>query len=156
MPGEDELDELLEAVDLSSYGLERVKLGHAISLDDEETELDPQNPNPRGVHGGDPEDDPLDDIIRTFNERWFHGWSATPEKQRVKFLDLAAGVKAHPDFASKFKDNTDVQNRQLAMVKIINDVMMNNRKEDMELYKLWAQDEAAKAALIQTISRLVE
>ncbi|MCK9562639.1 MAG: DEAD/DEAH box helicase family protein [Bacteroidales bacterium] len=56
---EDELiDELLESVDLSTYALERTKLNHAIGLDDSEAELDPQNPNPRGAHGGDEEKDP--------------------------------------------------------------------------------------------------
>jgi len=29
-------------VDLSTYGLERVKLNHTIGLDDSETELEPQ------------------------------------------------------------------------------------------------------------------
>jgi type I restriction enzyme R subunit len=65
-PNQDLLDELLESVDLSSYGLERVKLNHSIGLDDSETEVDPQNPNPRSAHTED-EKDPLDEIIRTFN-----------------------------------------------------------------------------------------
>ena len=46
------MDELLDSVDLSSYGLQRVKLNYGIGLDSEETELAPQNPNPRGAHGG--------------------------------------------------------------------------------------------------------
>ncbi|UII21618.1 hypothetical protein [Fulvivirga ligni] len=62
---------LLESVDLSTYGLKQTNLNHAIELDDSSTELDPQNPNPRGAHGGDEEKDMLDEIIRTFNERWF-------------------------------------------------------------------------------------
>ncbi len=45
-PDAEKIDELLEAVDLSSYGLERVKLSHSIGLDASETELDPQNANP--------------------------------------------------------------------------------------------------------------
>ena len=43
-PDKDKIDELLENVDLSTYGLERVKLNHSIGLDDSETEVDPQNP----------------------------------------------------------------------------------------------------------------
>ncbi len=39
------IDELLESVDLSTYGLERVKLNESIELDESETELEPQNPN---------------------------------------------------------------------------------------------------------------
>ena len=72
-PDADLLDELLESVDLSSYGLQRVKLNHAITLDDEESELEPQNPNPRGAHGTEKETDPLDEIIKSFNEKWFQG-----------------------------------------------------------------------------------
>jgi type I restriction enzyme R subunit len=86
---EDELiDTLLESVDLSTYGLERTKLNHSIALDPTATELEPQNPNPRGAHGGGEAKDPLDEIIRTFNDRWFQGWDATPEDQRVKFLSV--------------------------------------------------------------------
>ena len=68
-PSKDALDELLNSVDLSTYGLERVKLNTSIVLDDSETELDPQNPNPRGAHGTDAAEDPLDLIINSFNER---------------------------------------------------------------------------------------
>ncbi len=70
---QDLLDELLNSVDLSTYGLERVKLNASIGLDESETQLDPQNPNPRGAHGGSEEKDPLDVIVNSFNERWFQG-----------------------------------------------------------------------------------
>ena len=69
----DRLDELLNAVDLSTYGLERVKLGTKIELDPSEAELEPQNPNLRGAHANDEKKDPLDEIIRNFNEKWFKG-----------------------------------------------------------------------------------
>ena len=118
-PNQDMLDELLEAVDLSSYGLERTKLNHEIGLDASETELTPQNPNPRGNRDGDPETDPLDDIIRSFNERWFQGWSATPEEQRVKFVNIVNSIRAHPDYTAKYEDNADPYNRGLALEKIL-------------------------------------
>ena len=95
-PDSEALDALLDSVDLSSYGLQRVKLNHGIDLDEAESELDPQNPNPRAAHGSDEEHDPLDDIIKNFNERWFQGWSATPEEQKVKFINIAESVKTHP------------------------------------------------------------
>ncbi|MCP4117002.1 MAG: type I restriction endonuclease subunit R [Desulfobacteraceae bacterium] len=151
----DQIDKLLESVDLSSYGLERVKLNLGIALDSNETEVDPQNPNPRGAHGAEEEHDPLDEIIRSFNERWFQGWSATPEEQRVKFLNIADSIKAHPDFEEKYKNNQDVQNRELAFEKIFEEVILKNRRNELELYKLLANDTAFKAAMQQSLQRLV-
>ncbi len=153
-PNQALLDELLESVDLSSYGLERVKLNHSIGLDDSETEVDPQNPNPRSAHTED-DKDPLDEIIRTFNERWFQGWSATPEEQRVKFVNIADSIKAHPDFESKYRNNPDPHNRGLAFEKMLKDIMLNRRKDELELYKLFANDPAFKASWQQSMERLV-
>lgn len=154
---EDELiDELLESVDLSTYGLERTKLNHAIGLDDSATELDPQNPNPRGAHGGDEEKDPLDEIIQSFNERWFHGWDATPEDQRIKFISISKHIQAHPDYQTKVADNKDAQNRDLAFKKILDDVMGQQRKKELELYKLYAKDESFYQALFDTMKRMIE
>lgn len=153
-PDQDLLDKLLDAVDLSSYGLERVKLNHSIGLDDSETEVDPQNPNPRSAHTED-EKDPLDEIIRTFNEKWFQGWSATPEEQRVKFINIAESIKAHPDFESKYQNNPDPHNRGLAFEKMLKEIMLNRRKDELELYKLFANDPAFKASWQQSMEQLI-
>jgi len=154
-PNADLLDALLDSVDLSSYGLERVKLGHSISLDDSETEVDPQNPNLRGAHGGDEAHDPLDDIIKSFNERWFQGWGATPEEQKMKFINLADNIKAHPDFKEKFQNNQDTYNRDLAFEKIFTDVILDNRRKDMALYKLLTTDAACRVAMQQDLRQMV-
>ena len=154
-PSQDMLDELLEAVDLSSYGLERTKLNHEITLDVSDTELTPQNPNPRGNRDGDPETDLLDEIIRSFNERWFQGWSATPEEQRVKFVNIVNSIRAHPDYTAKYEDNADPYNRGLALEKMLQDVMLKRRKDELELYKLFASDPAFKAAWSQNIEQVL-
>lgn len=154
-PNQDMLDELLGAVDLSSYGLERVKLNHEIGLDASDTELTPQNPNPRGYREGDPETDPLDEIIRSFNERWFQGWSATPEEQRVKFVNIVNSIRAHPDYTAKYEDNADPYNRGLALEKMLQDVMLKRRKDELELYKLFASDPAFKSAWSQNIEQVL-
>lgn len=150
------IDELLESVDLSTYGLERTKLNYAIGLDDSETELDPQNPNPRGAHGSEEEKDPLDEIIKSFNERWFQGWDATPEDQRIKFISISKYIQAHPDYQTKVADNKDTQNRDLAFKKILDDVMNQQRKKELELYKLYAKDESFYQALFDTMKRMVD
>lgn len=154
-PDQDMLDELLEAVDLSSYGLERTRLNHAIGLDASLSELDPQSPNPRGYRDGEPERDPLDEIIRSFNERWFQGWSATPEEQRVKFINVVNSIRLHPDYTEKYEANADPYNRGLALEKMLQDVMLKRRKEELELYKLFASDPAFKTAWSQSIEKVL-
>jgi type I restriction enzyme R subunit len=154
-PTKDALDELLNSVDLSTYGLERVKLSANIGLDATETELEPQNPNPRGSHGGEPIEDPLDLIIRSFNERWFQGWEATPEEQRVKFVHLAQSMRTHPDFKEKYADNADTQNREIAFRKIFDEVMAKQRKSELDLYRLVAKDDAFKSAMQDTLKRIL-
>ncbi len=154
-PESDALDELLNSVDLSTYGLERVKLNANIGLDATETEVDPQNPNPRGAHGGDADEDELDLIIKSFNERWFQGWAATPDEQRVKFVNLAQKMKEHPDFKEKYQDNSDIQNREIAFGKIFEDVMGKQRKNELDLYRLISQDESFKLAMQDTLKRML-
>lgn len=149
----DALDELLNSVDLSTYGLERVKLGAKIGLDDSDTEVDPQNPNPRGSHGTEEEKDPLDDIIKTFNERWFHGWEATPEDQRVKFIHLMDKVKRHDDYKSKYAENKDEYTRRLALEKMVAEIMNKERRKELELYKLFAGDEAFRVGMLDSFER---
>ncbi|AKH68164.1 helicase, type I site-specific restriction-modification system restriction subunit [Spongiibacter sp. IMCC21906] len=155
-PDADAIDELLSSVDLSSYGLQRVKLNQAIALDAGETEVDPQNPNPRGAHGVEVETDPLDEIVRSFNERWFQGWSATPEEQRVKFVNIAESIRQHPDFEDKYKNNPDPHNRELAFEKILKEIMLRRRKDELELYKLFAGDVAFKASWMQSMQRVID
>lgn len=154
-PNVDAYDELLNSVDLSTYGLERVKLNTTIELDDAETELDPQNPNPRGAHGSDEESDPLDLIIQSFNEKWYQGWDATPEDQRIKFVNLSKNIMAHPDFHMKVVDNMDTQNQDLAFRKILDDVMSKQRKVELDLYRLYAKDDAFYQAFFDTMKRMV-
>jgi type I restriction enzyme R subunit len=145
----------LESVDLSSYGLQRVKLNHAINLSDDEAVLDPQNPNPRGAHGGDKEKDPLDEIIKSFNERWFQGWSATPEEQRVRLLSMREAMKKHPDFQTKYLENSDPHHQELAFEKMFKEIMLQKRKDDLEFYKLITSDHAFKTSLMNSVRDMV-
>lgn len=155
-PDKEMLDELLNSVDLSTYGLERVKLNQSIGLDDSETEVDPQNPNPRGAHGSEEEKNPLELIIQSFNERWFQGWDATPEDQRVKFISLTKSIQAHPDFKTKVAENKDQQNKNLAFKKILDEVMSKQRKNELDLYRLYAKDDAFYQAFFDTMKRMAQ
>ena len=150
----EELDALLESVDLSTYALERVHLNEKVVLDAAPSALEPQNPNVRGHHGDEEEKSPLDDIIATFNERWFSAWSATPEEQRVKLVNIVDRVKQSADYEKQVVNNPDEQNKKLALDALINQAVLAQRKTDMELYML-RQDEAFKQAFNETIMRIL-
>ncbi|MFM2168745.1 MAG: hypothetical protein RIS79_3116 [Verrucomicrobiota bacterium] len=150
----DELDALQDSVDLSTYALERVNLNGHIGLDASPTALGPQNPNVRGHHGTEEEHQLLDDIIAAFNERWFSAWSATPEEQRVKLVNIVERVKQSADYEKQVVNNPDEQNRCLALEALINQAVLAQRKTDIDLYTL-RQDEAFKQAFNGTIMRIL-
>ncbi|MEN6079627.1 type I restriction endonuclease subunit R [Chromobacterium piscinae] len=154
-PDQDKLDELLNSIDLSTYGLERSRLEVKIDLDASETELEPQNPNIRGGHFGGGDQDPLDEIVRAFNERHFAGWEATPEEQRVKFINIAKHVMSHADYKAQVEDNPDSQNRQLALERLIQQAISAERRRELDLYKRYASDPDFKRAFDASISRLL-
>ncbi len=153
-PNKAALDELLDSVDLSTYGLERLKLNQSIGLDETETALNPQNANPRGAHGGDEETDTLQQIVDSFNEKWFHGWKATPEEQRIRLKSYGERLEAHPDFKSKVRDNPDAQNRDIALEKMVMDVLREQRKLDVEFYKKIVTDEDCAQAFFNTMKQI--
>jgi len=152
----DVLDELLESVDLSTYGLERVKLKESIGLDEAETEINPQNPTPRGIHGNEEHHDPLDEIIRHFNERWFESWNATPEEQRVKFVNIARHVMNAVGYQAQVVDNPDEQNRRIALEKLIGHAVNRERRRELDLYKRYASDDDFKRAFDASIMRILQ
>ena len=155
-PDKDKLDELLDSVDLSTYGLERSKVNKPIILDPAPAVLDPQNPNMRGYRGGEDKRDPLDVIISDFNERWFSGWDATPEEQRIKLLSIARAVAGHPDYAAQVVNNPDVQNRRLALEKLIQEAFGKNRKSELGLYKKHSSDPDFQRAFDNCIVQILE
>jgi len=136
---EDLLDELLESVDLSTYGIERVRLNEKLTLDDAESEVDPNNANPRGAHGGD-EKAELDAIIREFNERWYANWDATPDDKRLFFQTFVEKIQQHPDYESKYLNNHDHYTRDIAYNKILDQVALQMRKVQLDFAKQWLDE----------------
>ncbi|MDB9375058.1 type I restriction endonuclease subunit R [Nodularia sphaerocarpa] len=154
-PEQEQLDQLLESVDLSTYAIERTKLNYSIKLDNSPSEIDPQNSNIRGYHSEAPQQDPLDEIIATFNNRFFTDWDATPEEQRVKFINIAQHVRENPDYQNQVLNNPDTQNRRLALEKLIKQAINKERKHELELYKRYASDPDFKTAFDATIMQLL-
>lgn len=151
----DQLDELLENVDLSTYALERIHLNQKISLEDGETVFDPENPNVRGFHDPGSDESPLDEIVRMFNERWFDAWDATPEEQRIKIINLLEHVRGSAEYETQVRNNADKQNADIALQELISKAVNKERKRDLELYKLYAGDSEFKKALHESMRRIL-
>lgn len=83
------------------------------------------------------------------------GLECAPEERRVKFINIAESIKAHPVFKEKYANNSDPQNRGIAFDKMPREVMLMRRKDELELYKLFANDLAFKASWQQSLERLV-
>ena len=148
------LDELLDSVDLSTYGIERVRLNEKIELDAGDTALDPPSSNPRGAHDQD-EKSALDQIIRDFNDRWFSNWDATPEDKRQFFVNFLEKIRQHPDFASKYLNNPDKYTRNIAYAKILDEVVLQLRRLHVDFAKNW-MDEEFKRNFMASTQRAIE
>lgn len=150
----DALDGLLNAVDLSTYGLERKRLNEHIVLDATESVLPGVNANPRSAHTVD-ERSELDKIISTFNERWFGAWGSTAEEGREKFLNFTQKIQDHPDYQSKFVENKDEYTRQIAYETIVSEVIYAMRRKEIEFFKQWLNDEDFRRISIQQSQRFL-
>lgn len=93
--------------------------------------------------------------MRAFNERHFAGWEATPEEQRVKFINIAKHVMKHTDYKAQVEDNPDRQNRQLALERLIQQAISVERRRELDLYRRYASDPDFKRAFDASISRLL-
>jgi type I restriction enzyme R subunit len=149
------IDDLLESVDLSTYALKREHINKTITLDAEETVVEPPNPNPRNP-SEENDDETLDDIISKFNEKWFQDWSATPQDQRVIIIDLVKRIQQHQNFMKKYKQTQDPQNRALVFKKMLDEIMVVQRKNMVDLYNLYRKDSAFQDTFSQTLENLIE
>lgn len=72
----------------------------------------------------------------------------------VRFTGMLT-IRNHPDFESKYKNNPDPHNRNLAFEKMLKEIMLQRRKDELELYKLFAGDSAFKASWTQSMQRMI-
>ena len=155
-PGMDDIKDLLDSVDLNTYGLRRTALNETIVLDAGESTIDPLKPTM--VNAGptdEPEKDPLDEIIKEFNEHWFRGWEATPDDQKEKLVNITKAVVNDADYQNLVIGNPDQQAVEAAMAMIIDRVIRQKRKGDMSLYREYQQNEAFKTGFRTLITRML-
>jgi len=101
------------------------------------------------------ENDPLDEILKEFNQRWFNGWDATPDDQKMKLVSVAQAVAADEDYQTLVVGNPDQQAVDALMVQIIDRIIRKKRKGDMSLYKEYQQNEGFKVDFRSVITRML-
>jgi type I restriction enzyme R subunit len=62
-------------------------------------------------------------------------------------------VKTHQDYKAKYAENLDEHTRRLALEKIVGEIMNRERKKELELYKLFAGDDAFKIGMLDSFER---
>jgi type I restriction enzyme R subunit len=72
----------------------------------------------------------------------------------MKFISLSKSIQAHPDYPSKVAENRDEQNKDLALQRILDEVMSKQRKQELDLYRLYAKDDSFKQAFFDTMKRM--
>lgn len=63
-------------------------------------------------------------------------------------------VKTHDDFQSKYQENQDTHTRRLALEKIVAEVMNKERRKELDLYKLFAGDDAFRTGMLDSFERI--
>lgn len=148
--------DLLDSVDLNTYGLRRTALNETIELDSNKTVLEPNKAVMVNAGGQDePKKDTLDQILKDFNERWFKGWEATPDDQKAKLVSITQAIVDDEDYQDLVVGNPDQQAVDKAMSMIIDRIIRQKRKGDMSLYKEYQQNEGFKADFRDLIIRML-
>lgn len=59
----------------------------------------------------------------------------------MKILSIARYVRENPKYKEQVENNPDEQNRKIAFNELIKQAMIQRRKQDLELYRMYASDE---------------
>ena len=152
----DELKDLLDSVDLNTYGLRRTSLNETIQLDAGESIVDPNKAVM--VNAGSMEEEPketLDAILRDFNERWFKGWNATPDDQKSKLISITKAIMEDEDYNDMVVGNPDQQAVDKVFNDIVDRIVRQKRKGDMSLYKEYHQNEGFRTNFVNLLRTML-
>ena len=140
---------LLETVDMDSYRVEK-QATMKIVLADADAEIDPV-PASGGGHRPEAERDLLSNIVATFNEQWGNvDWDDGDRVRRLISQDIPARVAADGAYQNAMRNN-DAQNARIEHDKALGRVMVGVLRDDMDLYKLFSDNEAFKKWLTSSM-----
>lgn len=132
--GGDDMSDLLDNTNLSTYCLSRTAVNQKISLDDEETVIDPTAAAMAGASGDDDRTE-LDIILEHFRERHMDGWEATADEQKIKVINIAKNVSTSPEFIATVVGNPDTEAAAKMIKQLIEKEILRHRKIDNQLYR---------------------
>lgn len=104
--------------------------------------------------GDDGEKDPLDEIVKQFNEHWFKGWDATPDEQKAKIINLSKMVREDEDYQF-VEGNSDPQTSDQMLANIIKKQLLAMRKGDKSLYKEYKNSKAFQYGMLQAVKGFI-
>ncbi|MEL5565459.1 hypothetical protein PTT47_08740 [Serratia ureilytica] len=65
----------------------------------------------------------------------------------MNFINIAESILNPFDFESKYENNSNPHNRNLAFEKMLKEIMLQRRKDKLELYKLFAGELSIQSIL---------
>lgn len=74
----------------------------------------------------------------------------------MKFINLAQRIYEHPDFQHKYLTTTDEQHRSLEFQKLVKDIIVEDRKKEIDFYKLFIQKKAFQRAFLNNLRQVID
>ena len=149
-PVEEDLSKgILESIDMDSYRVEKKAAVH-VQLADEDAEIEPVPPT-GGGHSPEPELDRLSNILKAFNDQFGDiPWEDGDRVRRLITKEIPAKVAG--DIAYRpARENSDRQNARIEHDEALRRVMTAVLNDDMQLFKLFTDNEGFQRWLTDTV-----
>jgi len=152
-PDEEDLSKgILELIDMDSYRVEK-QAAVRVQMADEDAEIDPAPPD-GGGQKQDPELNPLSIILQEFNDLFGNiSWLDADRVSRLITQDIPAKVAADAAYRNA-REHSDRQNARIEHDHALGRAMTGVFKDDMQLFKLYTDNEDFKRWLANTVFRL--
>ena len=149
-PDEEDLSKgILELIDMDSYRVEK-QAAVRVQMADEDAEIDPVPPD-GGGQKQDPELNPLSIILQEFNDLFGNtSWLDADRVTRLITQDIPAKVAADAAYRNA-REHSDKQNARIEHDHALGRAMTGVFKDDMQLFKLYTDNEDFKRWLANTV-----
>jgi len=142
---------ILDNIDMDSYRLQLESTTNVVLEQGEDLK-----PIPTEMRGGvnDPEIDRLSIILQTFNDRYGTEFEDT-DKVRKMAVNVAEGVFNNEEMRNAY-EFSDEQNSKITNDKIVSEEMLKHINDNFNLYKIYSDNDEARADINNMIFGLVK